>query len=107
MASALILGIQTVADKRGLDQISQGLEQVKQKAQAASVQSADLGNNLARIGQVLAGTVMTLPLTGFIKEAIESEEITARFNMQAQALGVSLRNLDIEGLSKRTDLYFY
>ena len=123
----MIITFQTKADTSGTDQISQQMESMKQKMQEtaksadglaksfnqfsdgssgrglkeASASVKGIGLSFNQLKSIIVGTALTLPLTGFIKEAIRSEEISARFSLQLRSIGQSINEVDIEGLTKK------
>ena len=101
MASNLIVTFQTKADTTGVDQIAKGMENMRAKMQETAKASSNVGSTFTNLKNVLVGTVLTLPLTGFIKEAIASEEVTSRFSMQLKSLGQSINDLDMDTLTKK------
>ena len=127
MPSNVIITFQTKAETTGVDQLSQQMEGMKQKMQETAKSAdglsrsfgqfksdqvtsglsrtnrsvQDVGISFNQLKSIVMGTVLTLPLTGFIKEAIRSEEITARFGLQLKSLGQNINDVDIEGLTKK------
>lgn len=101
MPSNLIITFQSKADTTGIDQLGKGMEDMKKKMQDTAAAGNDIATSFSNLKNILVGAVLTLPLTGFIKEAIASEEVTARFSMQLKSLGQSLEGVDIEGLTQK------
>jgi hypothetical protein len=60
-------------------------------------------SGLKDIRNLLVGGVMALPLAGFVREAMQSEEITARFGLKLKALGEDAGSIlpYIEGMSDK------
>jgi len=102
MASNLILRVASEFDPKGFNQLKQNLEDVKQKTQQTATASASMGESFRALTQIIGGAVLTLPLTGFIKEAITSEEVTSRFRMQVESLGKSFTGINLEAIIKQT-----
>jgi len=101
MASALIATVQWKVDKTGLDQSEQGLERVQQQMQRTAASAKDVGTSFSSLKNIIVGTALTLPLAGFVKEAIQSEEVTARMGLQFKALGQSIENINLEAVSRQ------
>jgi hypothetical protein len=101
MPSNIIITFQTKADTTGTDQVGKNMERLKQQMRETAESASDIGVSFGNLRNLIAGTVLTLPLVGFIKEAIRSEEITARFSRQLGVLGESVSGIDIEGLTRR------
>lgn len=101
MASNIIFRIAAEYDSKGTDDVSKALDNVKNKFQEVAGSARTLGTTLRDISSIIKGAAFSLPLAGFVNEAIKSEEATARFGLQLKALGQSIDNVDIEGLSNR------
>lgn len=101
MASNLIITFQTKADTSGADKIGKQLEDMKKKMRETALAGNEIGKSFSNLKSILTGAALALPLTGFIKEAIASEEATARFGMQLKAMGQSLAAIDLEGITTR------
>jgi hypothetical protein len=101
MASNLIITFQTKADATGANQIGKGMEDMKRRMQETASATDDVAKSFSTLKNIIVGTVLALPLTGFIKEAIASEEVTARFGIQLKTLGQNINTLDIEGITQR------
>jgi len=103
MASNLIFRIASQFDAKGTEEAAKGLKNVQQQMRQMSKASEDAGQSFERMFSVIKGTAMALPLAGFIKEAIQSEEITARFSMRLKMMGEDASDVmsSIEGMGDR------
>lgn len=101
MPSNLILTFQTKADISGADALAKAMEEMKKKMQDTAKSSASVGQSFGNLKSILTGTILASPLAGFIKEAMQSEEVSARMGMQFKALGQSIDDIDFDKVSKQ------
>lgn len=101
MASNLIFRIASEFEAKGTDDATKGLEKVRQQMEKTATASSGIATGVMSLFKTISGVALALPLAGFIKEAIRSEEVTARFRMQLESLGQTIEDIDIEGLSDR------
>jgi len=87
MASNLIFRIMSQFGSQGTDAAATGMNKVRESMEATAKSSSSLASSFGGLKSILIGGVMALPFTGFVKEAIQSEEVTARFGLRLQSLG--------------------
>lgn len=102
MASNLILEIASRLDPKGFDDLTKSMENVKTQTQAASKSAGQMADSLGAIKNAVIGTALSLPLINFTREAIRSEEVTAKFQLQLQSLNQSISQSKIEELAQKT-----
>ena len=101
MATSLIFNIQSKFDPAGTNAAAKGLDDIANKAKAAATSADNINQSLSGLKSILTGSLLALPFAVFTKGAIQSEEVTARFNLQLKALGQSAANIDFDALTDK------
>jgi len=102
MASSLTLDIIAKLDPKGFNDLAKYMEDVKNQTQAASGSAIKLADSFSALKNAVVGGVLTLPLINFTREAIRSEDVTARFRLQLESLNQSISQSQIDELAQKT-----
>ena len=100
MASPLRFLIESAYNPKGTDDAARALNNLAAQTQQTAAAARDIGKAFDNVRRVLVGAALTLPLAGFVRQAIASEEATARWGLQLESLGQSISDVNIEALSK-------
>ena len=101
MASNLILRIASEFSPQGFNDLNKALNDTKRRVEETAVSADGISTAFRDISRIIGGTVLTLPLVGFVQEAIKGEEAIARMNLQFRAMGSTITEIDFERVASQ------
>lgn len=105
MASNVIITFQTKADTTGAQQVNKSMDDMQKKMKETAESTKQMNASFRDLQSIVSGTILTLPLVGFIKEAIDSEQAMKRFDMSLKAFKQDVNGVDLESLTNKAHAF--